>query len=1002
MANETVVVELTIDARGAEAGSAAYVRAHKAAQAAADRTIDQANAATVAMEKQTTVMTASAGSIASTARAWDRFKASVDPVFASTQRMESALLTADAAARKLGVDQAEINRVMDLARAKHLGAASAIGTVGTAARLTSNQMLNLSRQGNDVITMFALGANPMQIFASQAGQIYDALETGPRGLRGSLEGIGTAARSAGKALLGFLATPEGIAVGLVAAAAGVAAYVAATREDIKSVDEILKGHKQLIDEIAGAYPEAAAAAKRYEEQANQLPQTVLAANAKNKLEDAKKTLASNMDDARRQMALLNTGDGDFARIGKAGVDAFTDLAREIKAGTLDAAGLQSELGRLQIDPALSKNAHDFAEGLQATANAAAKAASVVNSESGIKAITDSAKDAGATLFDVSKGLKSVGTSASGSTPALSRLMSELSSGSMSGIDTNVRSLQTMANTAAAAGQEQLKTLVTYNGELRKTKAELVAAQQAIASAAGANSIGDFFGNISSIKGAQAALGSATNTIDRLFSSMRRGGASAQLVADGIEMVRNALIQGGLPVDKVNAFVDAFVAAQMQVDGTTASVKLLERAIQQLHDKTINITTVYSVVGGGSVGVQRGYTGPGGHAQRPVAKIGGMDPNPFGSASGDAGGPSGEISTTGLNAGKPIYYIPSGMSEKDLPQTNTYDYQARAAGGPVSAGGTYLVGEKGPEIVTMAGAGNVSTASATAGVLSGGADRLKSIEENTFQTVEEIKRSVGYLETLEKDGLTSLSVLRAIQSAIGRSSGSSGGGSSSGYSGGGSSGGSGSTHFSSSDPNSPYYFRNNAGRGPSGPNFDPLADYLLNGNKSMLGAIGQGLAGSPSNIDMGYDMIGGGGSRTWRQDFLAQLARTGPQTGSYGGGINISADSDFISGANTFSGGFTGPGANTRLRPGFATGGAIHPGDTQKVEAWKRPDEAVAFFRPEQRAAVGDAMKGSGGKTVHMGGIHIHMPAGSQQTSKQSQMEIADRLRRVVRDELGNL
>ncbi|ESW63497.1 phage tail length tape measure family protein [Mesorhizobium sp. C277A] len=54
---------------------------------------------------------------------------------------------------------------------------AALRKVGGSAKLSANQMLNLSR-GNDVVTMFALGAPPMQIFASQAGQIYDALSRG--------------------------------------------------------------------------------------------------------------------------------------------------------------------------------------------------------------------------------------------------------------------------------------------------------------------------------------------------------------------------------------------------------------------------------------------------------------------------------------------------------------------------------------------------------------------------------------------------------------------------------------------------------------------------------------------------------------------------------------------------------------------------------------------------------------------------------------------------------
>ncbi|WP_135919938.1 hypothetical protein [Mesorhizobium sp. M3A.F.Ca.ET.201.01.1.1] len=127
MANETntVITEVIIDARGAEAGSAAIVRAHQAAQAAYDRTIDRERAATQAMERQSAVMVASSGSIASTSKAWDRLRASVDPTFRSAQLMERALLTADSAAKKLGVDSAEVARVLGLAKLQHDATAAA-------------------------------------------------------------------------------------------------------------------------------------------------------------------------------------------------------------------------------------------------------------------------------------------------------------------------------------------------------------------------------------------------------------------------------------------------------------------------------------------------------------------------------------------------------------------------------------------------------------------------------------------------------------------------------------------------------------------------------------------------------------------------------------------------------------------------------------------------------------------------------------------------------------
>ncbi|BAB53670.1 mlr8020 [Mesorhizobium japonicum MAFF 303099] len=138
----------------------------------------------------------------------------------------------------------------------------ALNDNANAARLTSNQMLNLSRQGNDVITMFALGASPVQIFASQIGQVYDALESGPRGLRGSLSAIGATAKSAGQALLAFMVTPAGLAAGAgVAAVAGLATYIISTRKEVKSLDDLLKDHASVLRGIGDIYGSIADKAK---------------------------------------------------------------------------------------------------------------------------------------------------------------------------------------------------------------------------------------------------------------------------------------------------------------------------------------------------------------------------------------------------------------------------------------------------------------------------------------------------------------------------------------------------------------------------------------------------------------------------------------------------------------------------------------------------------------------------------------------------------------------
>jgi hypothetical protein len=54
------------------------------------------------------------------------------------------------------------------------------------AALSSHAMSNLAFQVNDVATMAAMGADPLRILASQAGQFYQILQQGEGGVRGSL------------------------------------------------------------------------------------------------------------------------------------------------------------------------------------------------------------------------------------------------------------------------------------------------------------------------------------------------------------------------------------------------------------------------------------------------------------------------------------------------------------------------------------------------------------------------------------------------------------------------------------------------------------------------------------------------------------------------------------------------------------------------------------------------------------------------------------------------
>lgn len=120
-----VVTELVVDARGAEVGSASYVRAMQVAQQAVDRLRDRELALQAANESTGASMVATSVSTSRTAAAYDRLRASMDPVFAAAKGLERDLLTLDRAVTRLGVSEAEASRMLDMIVLKHDQAAAA-------------------------------------------------------------------------------------------------------------------------------------------------------------------------------------------------------------------------------------------------------------------------------------------------------------------------------------------------------------------------------------------------------------------------------------------------------------------------------------------------------------------------------------------------------------------------------------------------------------------------------------------------------------------------------------------------------------------------------------------------------------------------------------------------------------------------------------------------------------------------------------------------------------
>ncbi|KQT60363.1 MULTISPECIES: phage tail tip lysozyme [unclassified Aureimonas] len=281
------------------------------------------------------------------ARSVASLRAEFNPLLAVTQRYQASLdaITKAEAAGGLSAREAASYRAQATQAAERQSAALVV--VGDKAKLTSNQLLNLSRQGNDVATMWALGAPPMQIFASQIGQVVDALQSGPGGLAGSLKAVGEGIAS--------LITPGRLAVVGLTAIAGAAIYYGVQgMRSIKPLSEAMEDHKKIIGEIGKSYGLAIDAQSAY---ASGATRTFQLRRSAEELQLSSRTslLDSGFAGGGDMTRARSTESGGRTYEARRGFEAFegplVKLAEGLKAGTEDARAFVDEVAKIaNLDP----------------------------------------------------------------------------------------------------------------------------------------------------------------------------------------------------------------------------------------------------------------------------------------------------------------------------------------------------------------------------------------------------------------------------------------------------------------------------------------------------------------------------------------------------------------------------------------------------------------------------------------------------------------------------
>ncbi|CCE97202.1 conserved hypothetical protein [Sinorhizobium fredii HH103] len=491
------------------------------------------------------------------------------------------------------------------------------------------------------------------------------------------------------------------------------------------------------------------------------------------------------------------------------------------------------------------------------------------------------------------------------------------------IDVNQQMMDARRNTLAGFEQSS-KQLRTMKTELKEIQATLAAAAQ--------TPVADVFGTGMSGQAA-GAIDAAASSIGKVFAALNDGRLTAQGAHEALELIRASLLQLGGDRAKVDAWVDSLINANLHVGNLESGVKSLSASIMGIPNRVVQI------------GIQQYTVGTAGGGTKGVNVYGGNAD--FSYQQYDVGGKTIGVSAgNGSYGGKTASYYDSPY---DLGILQDMGYQisgARAAGGPVSAGGTYLVGENGPELLKMSGAGSVANTNATASILSGGRDALSLIEDHLFNVVQELRIHTNYWETAESNDQEMIACLKALKSASGSVSYSggasySGSSSSRGSYSGGSSGSGGSSHL---DPYSAYYFnaaRNFAGTG--GGRYDPVADAMLNGNTAALNGVSGGPTQGIARLLSGHNM----------PSLLDRLKR----------------------------------------QVGFANNGQIMAGEDQKVEFFKRNKERVIIVDDNR---VSDQRGGGQPPARSERPVQVTINQyGVDQRDQRSRQAQADEIRRVV-------
>lgn len=273
------------------------------------------------------------------------------------------MTTADKVVVELGAASDEYNRKLAEASGNFDKFTNNVAEKSAGAvKLTSAQLQNVTYQINDLAQVLATGQSPFRAIIQQGSQIIQVFNPGT--------GVGGALKQVGASLVQFLTNPLTLAtIGFAVATQAAYALFDAVIAGGRSAETVLKDNKDYVDRIRDAYGLAKNAAHDFHEE--QSRQKDVSEGLDRTKESADK-LAAQLNYLYGTLQAILTDPGAENDFGSVILGRLKELQDQIKAGTADTKAWTDEFYKIANDPATDAGLRDLMKQLADMTDQAAK------------------------------------------------------------------------------------------------------------------------------------------------------------------------------------------------------------------------------------------------------------------------------------------------------------------------------------------------------------------------------------------------------------------------------------------------------------------------------------------------------------------------------------------------------------------------------------------------------------------------------------------------------